>query len=77
MGPFTSVYHHCLIEGSEVAGSVVLENTTIRGMERRIEDSLIGRNVRIQGDRCKAPHLSSGTGRLQPGGCALRRALHR
>jgi glucose-1-phosphate thymidylyltransferase len=53
VGPFTSVYHHCLIEGSEVAGSVVLENTTIRGMERRIEDSLIGRNVRIQGDRCK------------------------
>ena len=53
MGPFTSVYHHCLIEGSEVADSVVLENTAIRGMVRRIEDSLIGRNVRIQGDRCK------------------------
>ena len=53
VGPFTSVYHHCLIERSEVAGSVVLENTSICGMERRIEDSLIGRNVRVRGERCK------------------------
>ena len=51
VGPFTSVYHHCLIENSELAESVVLEHTTIRCLDRRIEDSLIGRNVCLRGGR--------------------------
>lgn len=47
VGPFTSIYHHCLIEDSEVEHSIVLEHSTIRGMPARIEDSLIGRNVTV------------------------------
>ncbi len=45
VGPFTSIYHHCLIENSEISRSIVLEHSEIRNISRRIEDSLIGRHV--------------------------------
>ena len=45
VGPFTSIYHHCLIENAEVSRSIVLEHSQIRNINRRIEDSLIGRHV--------------------------------
>lgn len=45
VGPFTSIYHHCVIENAEISRSIVLENSQIRNINRRIEDSLIGRNV--------------------------------
>lgn len=45
VGPFTSIYHHCLIENAEVSRSIILENSQIRNINRRIEDSLIGRQV--------------------------------
>jgi glucose-1-phosphate thymidylyltransferase len=45
VGPFTSIYHHCLIENAEISRSIVLEHSQIRNINRRIEDSLIGRNV--------------------------------
>jgi glucose-1-phosphate thymidylyltransferase len=45
VGPFTSIYHHCVIENSEVSRSIVLEHSEIRNINRRIEDSLIGRHV--------------------------------
>jgi glucose-1-phosphate thymidylyltransferase len=47
VGPFTSIYHHCLIENAEISRSIVLEHSQIRNIERRLEDSLIGRNVTI------------------------------
>lgn len=47
IGPFTSIYHDCLIENAEISRSIVLENSQIRNVGRRIEDSLIGRNVVI------------------------------
>lgn len=47
IGPFTSIYHHCLIEDSEIEHSIVLEHCTIRDLPHRLEDSLIGRNVEI------------------------------
>jgi glucose-1-phosphate thymidylyltransferase len=47
VGPFTSIYHHCLIESSEIEHSIVLENCRIVDIPVRIEDSLIGRNVTI------------------------------
>lgn len=47
VGPFTSVYHHCLVENAEISRSIVLEHSQIRNIDRRIEDSLIGRNVVI------------------------------
>jgi glucose-1-phosphate thymidylyltransferase len=48
VGPFTSIYHDCMITDTEISGSVVLENTTIEGLGQRIEHSLIGRNVQLR-----------------------------
>jgi glucose-1-phosphate thymidylyltransferase len=45
VGPFTSIYHHCLIENAEISRSIVLEHSQIRNINRRIEDSLIGRHA--------------------------------
>jgi glucose-1-phosphate thymidylyltransferase len=47
VGPFTSIYHHCLVENSEVEHSIVLEQSKICDLPHRLEDSLIGRNVEI------------------------------
>jgi glucose-1-phosphate thymidylyltransferase len=47
VGPFTSIYHHCVIQDAELEHSVVLENCHIVDVDQRIEDSLIGRNVEI------------------------------
>jgi glucose-1-phosphate thymidylyltransferase len=47
VGPFTSVYHHCTIEGSEIEHSIVLEHSAIRDLPHRLEDSLIGRYVEV------------------------------
>lgn len=48
IGPFTSVYHNVTIEDSEIEHSIVLEHCTISGIPQRIQDSLIGRNVRLR-----------------------------
>ncbi len=48
IGPFTSIYHHVIIENAEVSRSIVLEHSQIRDLDQRIEDSLIGRHVIIQ-----------------------------
>jgi len=45
IGPFTSIYHDVTIENSEIERSIVLENSIIRDIPARIQDSLIGRNV--------------------------------
>jgi glucose-1-phosphate thymidylyltransferase len=47
IGPFTSIYHNTLIEGSEIEHSIVLEHSEIIDIPYRIEDSLIGRHARI------------------------------
>ncbi|HNP70233.1 MAG TPA: glucose-1-phosphate thymidylyltransferase [Kouleothrix sp.] len=47
VGPFTSVYHHCTIESSEIEHSIVLEHSTILDLPNRLEDSLIGRHVEV------------------------------
>ncbi|MDP9433433.1 MAG: glucose-1-phosphate thymidylyltransferase [Actinomycetota bacterium] len=46
VGPFTSIYHSCRIERTEIEHSIVLEQTTITGVNR-IEDSLIGKEVEV------------------------------
>ena len=43
VGPFTSIYHHVVIENSEIEHSIVLEHSRILDIPYRIEDSLIGR----------------------------------
>ncbi len=55
VGPFTSIYHDCLIADTEISGSAVLERTTIENLGHRIEDSLIGRNVELRGHE-RRPH---------------------
>jgi glucose-1-phosphate thymidylyltransferase len=47
VGPFTSIYHDVVIENSEIEHSMVLEHSRIENIGSRIQDSLIGRNVRI------------------------------
>jgi len=47
IGPFTSIYHHVLVEKSEIEHSIVLEYSRIIDIPQRIESSLIGRSVEI------------------------------
>ena len=47
VGPFTSIYHDVVVENSEIERSIVLENSTIRDIPARIQDSLIGRDVTL------------------------------
>lgn len=49
IGPFTSIYHSCRLADAEISNSVVLERTEIESVPRRIEGSLIGRDVRLSG----------------------------
>ncbi len=46
IGPFTSIAENCAIVDSEIEYSIVLAGTSIRGV-RRIEASIIGRNVEV------------------------------
>jgi len=55
IGPFTSIYHDCLVSETEISDSVVLERTTIKDVGQRIEHSLIGRNVELRGHE-RRPH---------------------
>jgi glucose-1-phosphate thymidylyltransferase len=47
VGPFTSIYHDVVIENSEIERSIVLEESVIRDIPARIQDSLIGREVTL------------------------------
>jgi glucose-1-phosphate thymidylyltransferase len=47
VGPFTSIYHHVLVEDSEIEHSIVLEHSHIVDIPYRIADSLIGRQSQI------------------------------
>jgi glucose-1-phosphate thymidylyltransferase len=50
VGPHTSIDHGCLLKGSRITDSVVMENTVIEGVGPWIESSLIGRFVELRGD---------------------------
>jgi glucose-1-phosphate thymidylyltransferase len=47
IGPYTSIYHDCLIADCEIEHSIIMEDCRIEDIHHRIEDSLIGRNVEI------------------------------
>ena len=47
VGPFTSIGQRTEIRDSEIGHSIVLEGCVISDLANRIEDSLLGRNVRI------------------------------
>jgi len=46
IGPYTSLGRHCKVEHSEMEHSVVLDGSSIVGIER-LTDSLIGRDVQV------------------------------
>lgn len=48
VGSFTSVYHDTTIIGSEVQHSIVLRGCCLENIGVRVEDSLIGNDVRIE-----------------------------
>jgi glucose-1-phosphate thymidylyltransferase len=47
VGPYSAIGEDVTIERSELEYSIVLEGSSVRGLEGRIEASLIGRNVAI------------------------------
>ncbi len=47
IGPFTAIGARCRITGTEIEHSIVLEGSEIIDIGGRIDDSLIGRDVRI------------------------------
>src|SRR4051812_21260850 len=52
IGPYTAIGDSCVIERAEVEHSILLEGSSVIGLEGRMESSLLGRNVRIgRGDR--------------------------
>jgi glucose-1-phosphate thymidylyltransferase len=47
VGPFTSIMNDCEVRDSEIEHSIVLEGSSISDLAARVEDSLIGKNVKI------------------------------
>jgi glucose-1-phosphate thymidylyltransferase len=47
IGPYTAVGNGCVIERAEVEHSILLEGSSVRGLDGRMESSLLGRNVAI------------------------------
>jgi glucose-1-phosphate thymidylyltransferase len=47
VGPYTAVGPRCVIEGAEVEHSILLEGSSVRGLDGRMESSLLGRDVQI------------------------------
>ena len=47
IGPFTSIMNDAEVLDSEIEHSIVLEGSSISNLANRVEDSLIGKNVRI------------------------------
>ena len=47
IGPFTSIHENVEIYDSEIEHSIILQNCSILKIHRRIEGSLIGKNVKI------------------------------
>lgn len=51
IGPFSSIGNSVLIEDSEIENSIVLEKTSIIKISKRIDESIIGGQVRMEGLR--------------------------
>ena len=55
IGPFTSIADDVEVVDSEVEHSIILENSKIQGLRRRIESSLIGRDVTVHRNPERVP----------------------
>src|SRR4051794_1016870 len=47
IGPYTAVGRHCVIEHAEIEHSILLEGSSVKGLDGRMESSLLGRDVSI------------------------------
>jgi glucose-1-phosphate thymidylyltransferase len=47
IGPYTAIGRRCEIDGAEVEHSILLEGSAVRGLDGRMESSLLGRDVTI------------------------------
>ena len=47
VGPYTAIGDGCVVEHSEIEHSILLEGCSVRGLDRRMESSLLGRTVRV------------------------------
>src|SRR3954467_5512492 len=47
IGPYTAVGRHCAIESAEIEHSILLEGSSVKGLDGRMESSLLGRDVTI------------------------------
>jgi glucose-1-phosphate thymidylyltransferase len=47
VGPYTAIGERCTIDRAEVEHSILLEGSTVSGLDGRMESSLLGRNVVI------------------------------
>jgi glucose-1-phosphate thymidylyltransferase len=50
VGPYTAVGERCTIERAEVEHSILLADCSVHDLDVRIEESLLGRNVRVRRD---------------------------
>jgi glucose-1-phosphate thymidylyltransferase len=55
VGPYTAIAENCLIEQAEVEHSILLAGSSVRGLQGRMESSLLGRNVRIAREELRQP----------------------
>jgi glucose-1-phosphate thymidylyltransferase len=52
IGPYTAIGRHCVIERAEIEHSILLEGSSVKNLDGRMESSLLGRDVTIyRGDR--------------------------
>ncbi|HEW91072.1 MAG TPA: glucose-1-phosphate thymidylyltransferase [Thermotogaceae bacterium] len=47
IGPYTSIGNNVFIQASEIENSIVMDNTTIINIEKRIDNSIIGSNAKL------------------------------
>jgi glucose-1-phosphate thymidylyltransferase len=47
IGPYTAIGRRCEIERAEVEHSILLEGAAVRGLDGRMESSLLGRDVTV------------------------------
>jgi len=50
IGPYTAVAEDCAIERAEIEHSILLAGSSVKGLDGRMESSLLGRNVAIRRD---------------------------
>ncbi len=57
IGPFTSIAENCLIKGAEIEHSIVMAESKIENLPKRLSDSLVGRNAVIKCSKKKPEAL--------------------